>query len=126
MDELREFLNTVQVQGLARDNFLGLLHVLIGRRVRRANGTAVSNGLTWREAASILKRVRWDRSAVTEIGLDPAELPPRERERFWYAAITRAGVDSPAAVAAGERLAAAVRDAGYEIGPGPATAEAKL
>jgi hypothetical protein len=119
MDELREFLNTVGGRGLARGNLLGLLHILIGRRIRRADGTPVSSGLTWREAAAQLKRSRWERDAVAEVGLVAAELPPRDRERFWYAAIARAGVDSPKAVAAGDRLARALHDVGYEIGPGP-------
>jgi hypothetical protein len=119
MDELREFLNTVNARGLARGNLLGLLHVLIGRRIRKADGTPVSSGLTWREAAAQLKRSRWERDAVIEIGLDPTELPPRDRERFWYTAIARASVDSAKAVAAGDRLSLALHDLGYEIGPGP-------
>jgi hypothetical protein len=120
MDELHEFLNTVDSSGLARGNLLGLLHVLIGRRIRRSDGTPVSAGLTWREAAGQLKRARWQRESVTEIGLDPAELPPRDRERFWYAAISRAGVDSSKAVAAGDRLVRGLHDVGYDVGPGPA------
>jgi hypothetical protein len=119
MDQLRELMGLVQSRGLARDNLLGLLHVLIGRRINRPDGTAVSVGLTWRDAAALLKRVRWDRKAVTELGLDPAALPPRDRERFWYTAIARAGVDSATAVAAGDRLAEALRALGYETGQAP-------
>jgi hypothetical protein len=120
MDQLRELMKLIQSRGLARDNFLGLLHVLIGRRINLADGTSVSAGLTWRDAAALLKRVRWERDAVAELGLDPATLPPRDRERFWYTAIARAGVDSDAAVAAGELLAEALRPLGYEAGPAPA------
>jgi hypothetical protein len=119
MDQLRELLATIEARGLARGNFLGLLHLLIGRRVRRTDGTPVSAGLTWREAAALLKRVRWDREAVVELGLDPAALPPRDRERYWYTAVARAGVDSAAAVAAGDRLAEALRPLGYEAGRAP-------
>jgi hypothetical protein len=120
MEQLRELMKLIQSRGLARDNFLGLLHVLIGRRISLADGTPVSVGLTWRDAAALLKRIRWERDAVAELGLDAATLPPRDRERFWYTAIARAGVDSAAAVAAGDRLAEALRPLGYEAGPAPA------
>jgi hypothetical protein len=61
MDPLREFLKAVHERGVARGNFLGLLHVMIGRRVTLPDGTPVSAGLTWRELAALLKKVRWDR-----------------------------------------------------------------
>jgi len=117
MDRLREFLEVVKEQGAG--NFLGLLHLLIGRKLSLADGTEVSAGLTWRDVAALLKKVRWDREAVAELGLNPDDLPPRDRERYWYLAIARAKVDSPEAQAAGECLAAAVRGAGYVIGPAP-------
>jgi hypothetical protein len=112
---MREFLDDLKEKGLARGNFLGLLHVLIGRRIEKADGTLISVGLTWREAAAWLKKVRWDKEAVRELGVDPAGLPPRDRERYWYTAIARARVDSPAAIDAGGRLAAAVAPAGYLV-----------
>jgi hypothetical protein len=120
MDRLREFLNAVKEHEAARDNFLGLAHVLIGRRVTRIDGTVVSTGLAWRELAAFLKKVRWDREVVRQLGLDPADLPPRDRQRYWYTAISRARVDSSEAKAAGDRLAAEVRKLGYEVGPAPA------
>jgi hypothetical protein len=119
MDQLREFLATVEARGVARGNFPGLLHVLVGRRITRADGTPVSVGLTWREAAALLKRARWPREAVKELGLDPAGLAPRDRERYWYMAIARAGIDSAAVVAAGDRLAEDLRPLGYVAGPPP-------
>jgi hypothetical protein len=119
MDGVREFLNDLKGQGHAVGNLLGVLNVLIGRHITRPNGTLVSNGLTWRMAAAWLKKVRWDRETVRELGLDPAQLPPRDRERFWYTAIARAGVDSPQAMEAGNRLAEALREKGYLIGPAP-------
>jgi hypothetical protein len=119
MDGLREFVDQLQQQAVARGRFRGLLHVLIGRRLTRADGTVVSTGLTWREVARLLKRVRWDKEAVRELGLDPAQLPARDREKYWYAAISQAQVDSPAARAAADELAAALRPLGYEVGPGP-------
>jgi hypothetical protein len=119
MDRLRELLETVRKQGLARGNFRGLLHVLIGRRVTLADGTVVSTGMTWRELAALLKRVRWDRETVRELGLDPAALPPRDRQRFWYTAIVQSGVGSEAAAAEGDRLAGLLRQAGYVVGAAP-------
>jgi hypothetical protein len=118
MDRLREFLDALRDQGHASGNFLGVLHVLIGRRVNTADGTEVSRGLNWRDAAALLKKVRWDREAVRELAIDPDDLSPRDRQRFWYQAIAQAGVDSPAAVAAGDRLAQAVAP-DYVIGPAP-------
>lgn len=123
MDRLREFLDSVRTQGADRGSFLGLLHVLIGRRIALADGTEVSKGMTWRELAALLKRVRWDRESVTELGLDPASLPPRDRQRFWYAAISQAGVHSAAAVTAGDQLAEAVKPLGFVIGPPPGAGE---
>jgi hypothetical protein len=119
MDGLQTFLDELRQHGLAEGNFLGLLHVLIGRRITRPDGTIVSPGLTWRELAALLKRLRWDKEAVRDLGLDPADLPPRDRQRFWYTAIAAAKVDAPAAVKAGNRLAAAVLPLGYVISPPP-------
>jgi hypothetical protein len=121
MDRLRELLNLIRQQNLAQGNLPGLLHVLIGRRVTRADGTVVSNGQTWRAAAALLKRVHWDPEAVRDLGIDPASLPPRDRMRFWYQAITRATVDSPAARLGGDQLAAALQPHGYSVGPPPAS-----
>ena len=119
MDWLREFLDDLKQRGIAQGNLLGLLNVLIGRRIEKADGTVVSNGITWRELAGFLKKVRWDREAVRELGLDPDQLPPRDRERFWYSVIAQARVDSAAAGQAGDRMAETLRAAGYAVGPGP-------
>jgi len=119
MDGLREFLSDLKRHGYAQGNFLGLLNVLVGRRVQTGAGALVSAGLTWRAAAEFLKRVRWDRDAVRELGLDPNSLPPRDRLRFWYLAISRAKIDSPQAIQAGDRLAEILRAAGYTVGPAP-------
>ncbi len=119
MDGVRDFLEEVQKGGHSRGNFLGLLNVLIGRRLTKADGTVVSAGLTWREAAAVLKKVRWDKAVVRELGQDPAALPPRDRERFWYSAIAHANVGSDEATAAGDRLAQTLQAAGYVVGPPP-------
>jgi hypothetical protein len=119
MDGLLAFLEFVQKHRQARDNFLGLLHVLIGRRIQAADGQVVSEGQTWRQTAALLKKVRWDKAAADQLGLDCKLLPPRDRERFWYAVISAAHVDSAPARAAGDRLAAQAKAAGYQIGMGP-------
>ncbi len=122
MDQLRDFLETVRSHAATRGNLRGLLHVLIGRNITRADGAPVSAGLTWRAAAALLKRLRWEPEKVREVGLDPADLPVRDRERFWYAAIARAAVDSPEGTAAGDKLARALTPLGYVVGPGPGKA----
>jgi hypothetical protein len=112
---MREFLDALKKHGYARGNFLGLLHVLIGHRIEKADGTVLSVGLTWRDAAAWLKKVRWEKDAVREVGLEPGNLPPRDRQRYWYTAISHAKVGSPEAIAAGDRLAAALAKTGYII-----------
>jgi hypothetical protein len=120
MDGVQTLLDEVRQHGLAEGNFRGLLHVLIGRRVTKADGTLVSPGLTWRDLAGRLKAVRWDKDAVREIGLNPADLPPRDRQRFWYTAIAHAQVDASAAIEAGNRFAVKLATLGYVVSPPPA------
>src|SRR5436190_20953046 len=79
MDRLREFLDTVREQGLTSGNLLGLLHILIGRKISLADGTEVSRGQTWRDVAAMLKKLRWEPEQASELGVDPATLPPRDR-----------------------------------------------
>jgi hypothetical protein len=119
MDALSTFLESLKKSRSARGNFLGLLNVVIGRRITAKDGTPVARGLTWRELANHFKRLRWDPEQVREIGLDPDALPPRDRQRYWYAAITQARVDSDEAAAAGDRFAEALRKQGYDVGPAP-------
>ncbi len=119
MDALQELLEDLKRHGLEQENLLGLFNVLIGRRISTAEGAAVSNGLTWRELALWLKKLRWDRDAVRELGLNPDELAPRDRQQFWYTAIARAAVDSEKAAQAGERAAERLRKLGYIVGPPP-------
>jgi hypothetical protein len=119
MDRLREFLEAVRKHGAAQGNFRGLLHILIGRRVALPDGTVISGGMTWRALAGEFKKARWDREAVRELGLNPTDLPPRDRQRFWYTAIAQAGVHSPEAAAAGDRLVEPLRSLGFVVGPAP-------
>jgi hypothetical protein len=116
---LYEFLEDVRQRGYAQGNFLGFLNVVIGRRIERPPGTIISTGITWRTLAHVLKKLRWDTGAVRELGIDPKALPPRDRIRFWYAAITQAEVDSDKANQAGNRLAKSLQANEYVISPGP-------
>ncbi len=120
MDALSTLLDALRKTGRTEGNFLGFLHVLIGRTITRiSDKIVVSKGNTWREMAAGLKKVRWDPEAVRELDLNPDDLPPRDRQRYWYSAILQAKVDSAAARAAGERFAAIMRGLGYEVGPAP-------
>jgi hypothetical protein len=119
MDALREFLEDLKRQGLVQGNLLGFFHVLIGRAVTRADGTVISKGLTWRQLAGWLKKIRWSKQSVRELGLDPNALPPRDRQLYWYTAIARAGIDSPEARAAGERFTEKLAAHGYQVGATP-------
>jgi hypothetical protein len=119
MDGIRELLETVRDRGLAIGTFRGLLHIVIGRRITKADGTVISNGLTWRELAALLKLLRYDKDLVREFGTDPEDLAPRDRQRFWYSAIAIAKVDSPDAFAQAQRLAEKFKELGYTVGPPP-------
>ncbi len=119
MDALVELLQELKQNGLTKGHFLGFLHVVIGRRVAKKDGTLVCAGVTWRELATQLKKLRWNTDAVEELGLNEDDLPPRDRERFWYAAIVRAHVDSAEAAAAGDKFAAVLKKKGYEVGAAP-------
>lgn len=119
MDRLREFLEDTRQNERAAGNFLGLLNVVIGRRICQADGEVVSAGVTWRELAALLKKVRWPKEAVRELGLEPASLPPRDRVRYWYSAIAQANVASAAASKAGNQFAKQLEAGGYQVGPPP-------
>src|SRR5437868_15401425 len=94
MDGVRNLLGIVRDHNLAKGRLRGIFHVLIGRQIAVADGTTISAGLTWRQLAAELKAARFDKDLVAELGADPETLSPRDRERFWYAAIGLAQVDS--------------------------------
>jgi len=119
MDGIRELLEAVRDQGLAIGHLRGLLHIIIGRKITKSDGTVVSAGLTWRELAALLKLHRFDKDLVREIGADPEELAPRDRQRFWYSAIGLAKVDSTEAMAQAQRLADKLKSLGFTVGPPP-------
>jgi len=119
MDRVRQFLEHVKATQISAGNFLGLLHILVGRRITQADGVLISSGLTWREVATWLKKVRWDKNAALELGLQKKALPQRDRFRYWYNTMALAHLDSPEAKLAGTRLAEKLAPAGYTIGPAP-------
>lgn len=119
MDGVREFLDAVRQQGMHVGRLRALLHVVIGRRIAREDGTEITQGATWREAANALRLLRWDREQAREVGEEPENLPPRDRQRYWYAVIRAAGVDTDQARAEGDDLAQAVRALGFIVAPPP-------
>lgn len=119
MDRLSQFLIDMRKSALLPGQFRGLLNVLIGRRIEAADGTTISTGQTWRAVAAMLKKHRFDKKLALELGLSLADLPPRQRERFWYLAISHGQVDSIAARAQGDQLIAPAKAMGYAIGPAP-------
>ncbi len=119
MDEVRKFLEEVHRQHWSKGHFLGLLNILIGRRISRTDEKLISAGLTWRDLSILLKNVRWDPDSVRELGIDPGTLPPRDRQRYWYVAITQAQVGSDAASQEGDKLVPILAKAGYVVGPSP-------
>jgi hypothetical protein len=122
MEGIREVLTAAREAGLAAGHFRGLLHIAIGRKVVRGNGSTASTGATWREVAAELKHLRFDPELVRELGVDPDALAARDRERFWYSAITLANVASREAVADAERLIPRLAALGYVVGPPPGAA----
>ena len=122
MDGIRELLEAVRTRGLLAGHFRALLHIAIGRRVTRPDGTVLSTGLTWRELSALLKQLRFDKELVREFGSDPEALAPRDRQRFWYSAIALAKVDSAEAVAEAGKLVDRLKELGFVVGPAPVVA----
>lgn len=119
MDAFAVFLDRVKRTEALRGQFLGLLHVLIGRRIATTDGKLISTGHTWRDLAAYFKKGRWDIELAEQLALNREDLPPRDRQRYWYSVILRAGVDSPAARAAGDRVAEQLEQMGFRIGSAP-------
>ena len=118
MDALSTLLELLKHGEQTDGQFAGFLNVLIGRKITK-DGAVVSAGMSWRDLAGCLKKVRWDPEAARELGLDPDDLPPRDRQRYWYSAISHAKVDTPSASALGDRFAQVLRGLGYEVSASP-------
>ena len=119
MELLRELLERIRQKNLVAGHFRGLCHVAVGRRVLTAKGELVSAGATWRELAALLRDSHYERELVAELGADPAELAPRDRQRFWYSAIALARPDSAEAYDDAEELIPLIESLGYRVGPAP-------
>ena len=119
MDGLHALLEVVRDGNLVAGHLRGLFHIAIGRRIATAQGDVLSTGVTWRELSVLLRDLRYDKDLVAELGADPDSLAPRDRQRFWYAAIALARPDSPEAFAQAEKLIPLVKPLGYVVGPSP-------
>ncbi len=119
MQGTRQFLELVRDQGLAAGSLGGVFHIAIGRRITNPAGEVVSAGVTWRELATLLKELKYDRELVRELGADPDQLSPKDREKFWYYAVAMAKVDGADASAEADELAARLAPLGLVVGPHP-------
>ncbi len=122
MDGIRELLSAARDAGLVTGHFRGLLHIAIGRKITRPDGSTVSAGVTWRALAAELKTLRFDTELVREFHTAPETLAARDRERFWYSAIALAKVDSPEAVVEADKLAPKLKPLGFVVGAAPSSA----
>ncbi len=59
--------------------------------------------------------MRWDKESVRELGLDPDSLPPRDRQRYWYTAITSAQITSTEAENEADALVPLVGGIGFVV-----------
>jgi hypothetical protein len=119
MHGTQRFLEQVHNHRLASGHLRGVFHIAIGRKVTDPDGNVVSSGVTWRELAVLLKEAKYDRELVRELGADPDTLSPKDREKFWYAAVTLAKVDGPEARQQADALIALLKPHGLIVGPPP-------
>ena len=115
MDGVRDFLSQLADKGLVKGRLLAVLHVVIGRTLRKSDGTLVSMGLSWRQVSELFRDLRIDKELVREVGLDPNTLSPRDRQRFWFQAIAAAKPDSEAAKLQAVELIAMLPSMGYSV-----------
>lgn len=104
VDTLSDFLEFVNTQGLAVGRLRGLFHICIGRTIRN-NEKIISEGVTWRELAKLLKHLKYEKSLGNEVNVDSDDLNPKDRERYWYAVIALAQPDSVTATTQAQELA---------------------
>jgi hypothetical protein len=119
MEGTLRLLEVVRDKKLATGALRGLFHIAIGRVVTAADGSVISEGVTWRTLATLLKDAKYDKELVKELGADPDVLAPKDREKMWYHAIGLAKVDSAEARTQADKLAAALRPLGFVVGAAP-------
>ncbi len=117
MDGIIELLETIRDNGFAVGRLPGTFHIALARQVESTGGIVVSSGITWRQLASHMKTLKFDKDLVRGIQIDPDVLHPRDRERMWYASISIAGVDTPTAFLQADELAVLLKPHGYIIVP---------
>ena len=120
MDGSQVVLELIRDRQLAVGRLRGFFHLIIGRKLSREDGTVLSMGLTWRELATALKLLKFDRELVKELGSDPESVSPKDREKFWYFAIGLAKVDSAQARREAEELTLLLKPLGIVVGIPPA------
>ena len=125
MDGPRPVLEVVRDRKLAIGRLRGFFHLLIGRTLSRDDGTVLSTGVSWRELSHWLKLLKFDRELVRELDADPDTLSPKDREKFWYAAIAMAKVDSPRARLEADELAGLLVPLGFWAGASPSAGKPK-
>ncbi len=125
MDGPRQVLELIRDRQMAGGRLRGVFHLLIGRTIAKDDGTVLSNGVTWRELSQWLKLLKFDRALVKELDADPESLSPKDREKFWYVAITLAKVDSDRARREADEVAALLKPLGFSAGGSPAVRAAK-
>ncbi len=113
-DGLRHFLDAVRLQNLATGHLRALLVIAVGGRIE-SEGQLLSKGSNWRELADLLKKLRWDKLQVAELGIDVKDLPPRDRSKYWYSALAKAGLDSAESARLAMRLIPELEKLGYKI-----------
>jgi hypothetical protein len=126
MKALGTFLSWLETRKLMEGRVRGLFHILVGREIVDKRGDVISNGLTWREVAEAFAAAHINTAHVEQLGLDPEKLAPRDRKRFWYAAIMTAKPDSLEAREEAEKLIAALKPHGYQIGDAPPPSKPSL
>ncbi len=115
MEGAKEFLEAIRNTELETSHFLAVVHILIGRKIFRIDGTLVSNGMSWRKLAELLKLIRWKEEGVIQLGAKPEELPPRDRFRYWLRAISFAPLNSTAVRNEVNALANRLKEIGYRV-----------
>ncbi len=117
MEGIQLVLETIRERGFANNRLPGVFHLALGRRVSAADGTILSIGVTWRQLATLLKNLKYDKSLIREVGADPDTLWPRDREKMWFSVIPLARVESTAARQMADEIAVMLAPLGFIVAP---------
>lgn len=117
MDALDNFLLALKEGSITKGRILGLIRLLVAYKIYDKNGDPVTLGVTFRTLAEKLKKARWETSEIDALGINPKELPQRDRYRFWYVALVRSKVNDPVAIKEADELANKIMNIGYQAIP---------